>query len=206
MTSLGNNFFIPVDQLNITNTPLDAVPLRIFIFTLSPFPVAAAPGIRRSVRFARSRDRHLAAGAPGDRRIQGARPMSVPAVETQRAIEIEVRNLNAWYGKSQALFDISLTVQRQSVTALIGPSGCGKSTFVRCLNRMHEEIAGARAEGTVLVDGNEHLWALALTNAGAPAHRDGVPAAESPADEEHLRQRHHRRATQWHGPRARIRG
>ena len=79
--------------------------------------------------------------------------MSVPAVETQRAIEIEVRNLNAWYGKSQALFDISLTVQRKSVTALIGPSGCGKSTFVRCLNRMHEEIAGARAEGTVLVDG-----------------------------------------------------
>ena len=79
--------------------------------------------------------------------------MSVPAVETQRAIEIEVRNLNAWYGKSQALFDINLAVQRQSVTALIGPSGCGKSTFVRCLNRMHEEIPGARAEGTVLVDG-----------------------------------------------------
>jgi phosphate transport system ATP-binding protein len=79
--------------------------------------------------------------------------MSVPVVEVQRAIEIEVRNLNAWYGKSQALFDINLAVQRRSVTALIGPSGCGKSTFVRCLNRMHEEVAGARTEGTVLVDG-----------------------------------------------------
>jgi phosphate transport system ATP-binding protein len=79
--------------------------------------------------------------------------MSQAVVETGRAIEIEVRDLNAWYGKQQALFNINLAIQRQSVTALIGPSGCGKSTFVRCLNRMHEEIAGARAEGTVLVDG-----------------------------------------------------
>jgi phosphate transport system ATP-binding protein len=79
--------------------------------------------------------------------------MSVPAVDTQSAIEIEVQNLNAWYGKIQALFDINLSVKRQSVTALIGPSGCGKSTFVRCLNRMHEEVPGARAEGSVLVAG-----------------------------------------------------
>jgi phosphate transport system ATP-binding protein len=79
--------------------------------------------------------------------------MSVPAVDTQSAIEIEVQNLNAWYGNVQALFDINLTVKRQSVTALIGPSGCGKSTFVRCVNRMHEEVPGARAEGSVLVAG-----------------------------------------------------
>jgi phosphate transport system ATP-binding protein len=79
--------------------------------------------------------------------------MSGPAVETQHATEIEVQRLNAWYGSAQALFDINLTVKRQNVTALIGPSGCGKSTFVRCLNRMHEEIPGARAEGTVLVAG-----------------------------------------------------
>jgi len=88
--------------------------------------------------------------------------MSVPAAETQRAIEIEVRNLNAWYGTAQALFDINLTVQRQSVTAFIGPSGCGKSTFIRCLNRMHEEIAGAHAEGTVLVDGT-NIYGRALS-------------------------------------------
>jgi phosphate transport system ATP-binding protein len=81
--------------------------------------------------------------------------MSVPVVDTELAIEIEVRNLNAWYGSNQALFDINLAIQRQSVTAFIGPSGCGKSTFIRCLNRMHEEIAGARAEGTVLVDGTD---------------------------------------------------
>jgi len=81
--------------------------------------------------------------------------MNVPAVETQRAIEIEVRNLNAWYGKSQALFDINLAVQRQHVTALIGPSGCGKSTFLRILNRMHEMIPGASLAGEVRLDGED---------------------------------------------------
>ncbi len=67
---------------------------------------------------------------------------------------IEVRSLNVWYGRSQALHDINLTIESQGATAIIGPSGCGKSTFVRCLNRMHEEIAGSRVEGEVLVDGN----------------------------------------------------
>jgi len=66
---------------------------------------------------------------------------------------IEVRGLNVWYGRSQALHDINLTIESQGATAIIGPSGCGKSTFVRCLNRMHEEIAGSRVEGEVLVDG-----------------------------------------------------
>ncbi len=68
-------------------------------------------------------------------------------------MQIEVRGLNAWYGRSQALFDISLSVAAQSVTAFIGPSGCGKSTFIRCLNRMHEEVLGARSAGMVLVEG-----------------------------------------------------
>ena len=66
---------------------------------------------------------------------------------------IEVRNLNVWYGRSQALHDINLTIESNGATAIIGPSGCGKSTFVRCLNRMHEEIAGGRVEGQVLIDG-----------------------------------------------------
>jgi len=64
-----------------------------------------------------------------------------------------VRNLNVWYGRSQALHDINLTIESNGATAIIGPSGCGKSTFVRCLNRMHEEIAGGRVEGQVLIDG-----------------------------------------------------
>ncbi len=66
---------------------------------------------------------------------------------------IQVEHLNAWYGRTQALRDINLEIAPLSVTALIGPSGCGKSTFVRCLNRLHEEIYGARVEGKVLVDG-----------------------------------------------------
>ncbi len=68
-------------------------------------------------------------------------------------MSIEVRHLNAWYGRSQALYDVNLTMESLGATAIIGPSGCGKSTFVRCLNRLHEEIAGGRVEGEVLIDG-----------------------------------------------------
>ena len=66
-------------------------------------------------------------------------------------VGIEVRGLNAWYGKNLALKSIDMTVSANHVTAVIGPSGCGKSTFVRCLNRMHETIPDARAEGEVKV-------------------------------------------------------
>jgi phosphate transport system ATP-binding protein len=68
-------------------------------------------------------------------------------------MSITVQHLNAWYGKKQGLYDINLTMYPQSVTAMIGPSGCGKSTFVRCLNRMHEEVPNARVSGTVEVEG-----------------------------------------------------
>ena len=66
-------------------------------------------------------------------------------------VGIQVENLNAWYGKTQALYDIRLTVAANHATALIGPSGCGKSTFIRCLNRMHETIPDARVEGKVRI-------------------------------------------------------
>ena len=62
-------------------------------------------------------------------------------------VDIQVEKLNAWYGKTQALHDISLNVAANHATALIGPSGCGKSTFIRCLNRLHETIPEARVEG-----------------------------------------------------------
>ncbi len=64
-----------------------------------------------------------------------------------------VEHLDAWYGRKQALYDVNLSIAPLTITAMIGPSGCGKSTFVRCLNRMHEEIPDARVEGSVLVDG-----------------------------------------------------
>src|SRR6202521_2070542 len=70
-------------------------------------------------------------------------------------VGIQVDKLNAWFGKTQALYDINMTVAANHATAVIGPSGCGKSTFVRCLNRMHELIPGASQSGKVLVDGQD---------------------------------------------------
>src|ERR1700704_1325672 len=66
-------------------------------------------------------------------------------------VGIQVDKLNAWFGKTQALYDINMTVAANHATAVIGPSGCGKSTFVRCLNRMHETIPEARATGRVRI-------------------------------------------------------
>ncbi|MDQ2806868.1 MAG: phosphate ABC transporter ATP-binding protein PstB [Chloroflexota bacterium] len=64
-----------------------------------------------------------------------------------------VKDLQAWYGSFRALLGINIQIAPRQITALIGPSGCGKSTFLRCLNRMHEVIPGARAEGEVLFEG-----------------------------------------------------
>jgi len=66
--------------------------------------------------------------------------------------KIEIEGLNAWFGKKHVLRDISMKIQENVVTAVIGPSGCGKTTLIRCLNRMHETILGARVSGKVLVD------------------------------------------------------
>jgi len=68
---------------------------------------------------------------------------------------MEVVGLNAWYASRQVLYDISLPLPDRASTAIIGPSGCGKSTFLRCLNRLHEEAAGARADGKILLDGED---------------------------------------------------
>lgn len=68
-------------------------------------------------------------------------------------IKMSAAHLNFFYGKLQALHDVSLEMEEHRVTALIGPSGCGKSTFLRALNRMNETIPGTRLEGTVLLDG-----------------------------------------------------
>jgi phosphate transport system ATP-binding protein len=69
--------------------------------------------------------------------------------------KISVRNLNFFYGKNQALHDISIDIPERIVMAFIGPSGCGKSTFLRTLNRMNDVIPGTRVEGEVLIDGND---------------------------------------------------
>jgi phosphate transport system ATP-binding protein len=67
--------------------------------------------------------------------------------------KLEVRDLSAWYGAQQTLYEIGLGLPDGAVTAIIGPSGCGKSTFLRCLNRLHEQTPRARVEGSITLDG-----------------------------------------------------
>jgi phosphate transport system ATP-binding protein len=72
--------------------------------------------------------------------------------------KLRVEKLQAYFDSNHVLRNVSLEVPANSVLAVIGPSGCGKSTFIRCLNRMHELVPGARSEGDVLLDG-ENLYA-----------------------------------------------
>lgn len=70
---------------------------------------------------------------------------------------LDVKNLNFFYGKSQALYDVQLPVARNKVTALIGPSGCGKSTLLRTLNRIYDLYSGQSATGQIMFDGENIL-------------------------------------------------
>ena len=79
-----------------------------------------------------------------------AAPAPAPA-DARLAVEA----LDAYFGAMQALRGVSMTLLDREVTAIIGPSGCGKSTFLRCLNRMHETVPGARVTGRVLLDGRD---------------------------------------------------
>jgi phosphate transport system ATP-binding protein len=71
---------------------------------------------------------------------------------------MKIQGLSAYYGSFKAITDVSIDIQANRVTALIGPSGCGKSTFIRCLNRLHEMVPGARAEGHVML-GEQNIYA-----------------------------------------------
>ncbi|MBE3581109.1 MAG: phosphate ABC transporter ATP-binding protein [Thermoanaerobacteraceae bacterium] len=71
------------------------------------------------------------------------------------AVKIQVEGLSAWYGAKEVVKGVNLAIESHRITAIIGPSGCGKSTLIRCLNRLHELIPGARVRGKVLVDGRD---------------------------------------------------
>jgi len=68
---------------------------------------------------------------------------------------VRILDLSAYFGNIQALKNINITVKEKMVTAIIGPSGCGKSTFIRCINRLHEVVPGAKVSGKVLLDGRD---------------------------------------------------
>jgi phosphate transport system ATP-binding protein len=93
----------------------------------------------------------------GEKHREGppAGPHSPHAVETIRDPIVKSRNLHLYYGKSEALKDISMDFPRHEVTALIGPSGCGKSTFLRCLNRMNDLIDDVRTTGAIEFDNQD---------------------------------------------------
>jgi phosphate transport system ATP-binding protein len=90
-----------------------------------------------------------------NRFFQWDESISVNVGETAATPKISVGDLDFYYGKAQALYDISLDIPDREVMALIGPSGCGKSTFLRTLNRMNDTIPGARVDGSVRIDGSD---------------------------------------------------
>lgn len=79
---------------------------------------------------------------------------------------IKSRHLNVFYGEKQALFDIHLDIHEKEIIALIGPSGCGKTSFIRCLNRINDEIHNCRIQGEITLDDqniyDDHLDVVAL--------------------------------------------
>ena len=88
------------------------------------------------------------------------KPIELPyATSSAKAVtavtKISVKHLNFFYSSFKALHDINIEIPEKQITALIGPSGCGKSTFLRTLNRINEMIRGARAEGSVTLDGED---------------------------------------------------
>lgn len=86
---------------------------------------------------------------PASPQLTGDSPVRLPSVK------IQVRRLNFYYGPTVALKNVDFDIVTNAVTALIGPSGCGKTTFLRTLNRMNDQIPGARADGQVLLDGTD---------------------------------------------------
>ncbi len=86
--------------------------------------------------------------------LEMARSSAQQAIANPKLV---VSGLNFYYGDNHVLHDVSLAIPPNRVTALIGPSGCGKSTFLRTLNRMHETVRNARAEGELLLDGENML-------------------------------------------------
>src|SRR5690606_30872012 len=83
--------------------------------------------------------------------------MTMQTTPSAERTKLEVKNLNFYYGNYQAIKDVNLSIKENKVTAFIGPSGCGKSTLLRTFNRMFELYPGQRAEGEIILDGENLL-------------------------------------------------
>jgi phosphate transport system ATP-binding protein len=93
------------------------------------------------------------AGGRSERSHAAPSAAALAAVKQHSAHAVKITDLHAYYGSHHSIKGVSIEFPPNQVTAIIGPSGSGKSTVVRCINRMHEEIPGARAEGSVTLDG-----------------------------------------------------
>ncbi len=89
---------------------------------------------------------------PPPTRPQSSAPSAARTAPAKPGLSVRLEKLRAFYDEAEQVKGVDLEFRANEVTAIIGPSGCGKSTMVRCINRMHEEIPGARAEGRVLLD------------------------------------------------------
>ncbi|KAG1245203.1 hypothetical protein G6F68_015156 [Rhizopus microsporus] len=87
----------------------------------------------------------------------GAKGKEMENTATAVKNKSEVKNLNFYYGKFHAIRNVNMSIQEKKVTAFIGPSGCGKSTLLRTFNRMFELYPGQRAEGEIMLDGENLL-------------------------------------------------
>ena len=105
----------------------------------------------------RTREEQRLTGVSRDQREERRDAERSPAGDSS-TLGMKVEGLSAFYGGFRAVTDVSMNIRANKVTALIGPSGCGKSTYIRCLNRMHEVIPGARAEGCVTL-GEQDIYA-----------------------------------------------
>jgi phosphate transport system ATP-binding protein len=98
----------------------------------------------------------VAPGAAASAARMQRKPVRSGVAKTARRVSIKA--LNAYYGGQHAVKNLDIEFAPNEVTAIIGPSGCGKSTMVRCINRMHEEIPGARSDGSITLD-DENVYA-----------------------------------------------
>jgi len=97
-------------------------------------------------------DMSTAAGGSPGHEADATPDLSALGVKQGAGHAVQVKDLHAYYGEQHAIRGVDIRFPANEVTAIIGPSGCGKSTMVRCINRMHEEIPGARAQGSVTLD------------------------------------------------------
>jgi phosphate transport system ATP-binding protein len=93
----------------------------------------------------------------------------VEATDATARVTIAAESLDAYFGATRVVRDISFGVQTGQVAAIIGPSGCGKSTLLRCLNRMHETVPGARVEGEVRLEGQD-IYGSSVSATGVRRH------------------------------------